>query len=43
MDLVTGAGPGGAPVVKEFSFPQIDLLFSFFSGDPSDKSGVCLS
>jgi hypothetical protein len=43
MDLVTGAGPGGAPVVKGFSFPQLDLLFSFFSGDPSDKSGVFVS
>jgi VCBS repeat-containing protein len=43
LDLVTGAGPGGAPVVKGFSFPQLDLLFSFFSGDPSDRSGVFVS
>jgi len=43
LDLVTGAGPGGGPVVKGFSFPQLDLLFSFFSGDPSDRSGVFVS
>ena len=42
-DLVTGAGPGGGPLVKVFDYPQIDLLFEFFNGDPSDRSGVVLS
>ncbi|MFZ9793986.1 MAG: hypothetical protein ACO3F3_16770, partial [Gemmataceae bacterium] len=43
LDLVTGAGPGGAPLVKGYSFPQLDLLFSFFSGDPDNRDGVFLS
>jgi CSLREA domain-containing protein len=43
LDLVTGAGPGGGPEVKGFSFPTLDLLFSFFSGDPSNTSGVFVS
>jgi hypothetical protein len=43
LDLITGAGPGGGPEVKGFSFPTLDLLFSFFSGDPSNTSGVFVS
>ena len=43
LDLVTGAGPGGGPEVKGFSFPTLDLLFSFFSGDPTNTSGVFVS
>jgi hypothetical protein len=43
LDLVTGAGPGCGPEVKGFSFPTLDLLFSFFSGDPSNTSGVFVS
>ena len=42
-DLVTGAGPGGGPLVKVFDYPQLDLLFQFFNGNPSDRSGVVLS
>jgi hypothetical protein len=43
LDLITGAGPGGAPEVKGFNFPELDLLFSFYSGDPSNTGGVYLS
>ncbi|MFM7096621.1 MAG: FG-GAP repeat domain-containing protein [Gemmataceae bacterium] len=40
LDLLTGAGPGGGPQVNVFSFPALDLLFSFYSGDPSSTGGV---
>jgi hypothetical protein len=43
LDLITGAGPGGAPEVKGFNFPALDLLFSFYSGDPANTGGVYLS
>ena len=43
LDLITGPGPGGAPLVKGFSFPALDLLFSFFSGDPTNTKGVFVS
>ena len=39
-DILTGAGPGGGPQVNVFSFPALDLLFSFFSGDPTNTGGV---
>ena len=42
-DLITGAGPGGGPEVKGFSFPALDLLFSFYSGDPANTGGVFVS
>jgi uncharacterized protein YxjI len=42
-DIVTGAGPGGAPQVNVFNFPELDLLFSFYSGDPTNTGGVYLS
>jgi hypothetical protein len=40
LELITGAGPGGGPVINGFNFPNLDLLFSFFSGNPSNKEGV---
>ena len=43
LDLITGAGPGGGPQVNGFSFPTLDLLFSFFSGDPANTGGVFVS
>ena len=43
LDLVTGAGPGGGPQVNGFSFPALDLLFSFYSGDPANTQGVFVS
>ena len=43
LDLITGAGPGGGPEVKGFSFPALDLLFSFYSGDPANSGGVFVS
>jgi len=39
-DIITGAGPGGGPQVNVFSFPALDLLFSFYSGEPTDTGGV---
>ena len=40
LDLVTGAGLGGGPLVKVFDYPGLNLLFQFFSGRESDKTGV---
>ena len=40
IDLVTGAGPGGGPNVKVFGGLQLDLLLSYFAGDPEDEDGV---
>jgi hypothetical protein len=39
-DILTGAGPGGGPHVKVFSFPVLDLLFSFYSGEATNTGGV---
>jgi hypothetical protein len=43
LDLITGPGPGGAPQVKGFSFPTLDLLFSFYSGEESNTGGIFVS
>ncbi|RLS24046.1 MAG: hypothetical protein DWH70_07785 [Planctomycetota bacterium] len=42
-DILTGAGPGGGPQVNFFNFPALDLLFSFYSGDPANTGGVFVS
>ena len=42
-DIITGAGPGGGPHVKAFSFPALDLLFSFYSGEQTNPGGVFVS
>ena len=42
-DILTGAGPGGAPQVNVFSFPDLDLLFSYYSGEQSNTGGVFVS
>ncbi|MCY2969862.1 MAG: VCBS repeat-containing protein, partial [Planctomycetota bacterium] len=42
-DIITGAGPGGGPHVKAFSFPALDLLFEFYSGESTDPGGVFVS
>jgi hypothetical protein len=42
-DILTGAGPGGGPHVKVFSFPALDVLFEFYSGDPANTGGVFVS
>ena len=42
-DILTGAGPGGGPQVNVFNFPALDLLFSFYSGDPANNGGVFVS
>ena len=39
-NLVTGAGHGGGPHVKVFSFPALDLLFQFYSSNPTNTDGV---
>ncbi|MFN6053258.1 MAG: hypothetical protein ACK47R_20725, partial [Planctomycetia bacterium] len=39
-DILTGAGPGGGPQVNVFDFPGLDLLFSYYSGDPNNTGGV---
>jgi hypothetical protein len=39
-DILTGAGPGGGPQVNVFNFPDLDLLFSYYSGDPNNTGGV---
>ena len=43
IDLVTGAGPSGGPHVKAFNYPNLDLLFEFFSGPESNRQGVFVS
>ena len=43
LDLITGAGPGGGPQVNGFSLPDLDLLFSFYSGQSSNSGGVYVS
>jgi len=42
-DILTGAGPGGGPHVKAFSFPALDLLFEFYSGEETNPGGVFVS
>ena len=42
-DILTGAGPGGGPQVNVFSFPALDLLFSFYSGEATNAGGVFVS
>jgi hypothetical protein len=42
-DIITGAGLGGGPHVKAFSFPALDLLFEFYSGESTDPGGVFVS
>ena len=42
-DLITGAGPTGGPHVKVFSFPDLDILFQFYSGEESNPGGVFVS
>ena len=42
-DILTGAGPSGGPHVKAFSFPALDILFQFYSGESTDPGGVFVS
>jgi len=43
LDLVTGAGPGGGPQVNAYNYPNLDLLFSFYSGPETNRQGVFVS
>jgi hypothetical protein len=40
LDIIASAGPGGGPHVKAFSFPALDLLFEFYSGEQTNPGGV---
>ena len=40
LELITGAGHGGGPQVNAFSLSDLALLFSFYSGEASNASGV---
>jgi hypothetical protein len=39
-DVVTGAGPGGGPVVRAFSGADGSVLASFFAYDPAFRNGI---
>ncbi len=41
-DVIVGAGPGGAPLVKVFDGSDNSVLASFFAFDPSFRGGVSL-
>ncbi|NBR05514.1 MAG: VCBS repeat-containing protein [Planctomycetes bacterium] len=38
VDLITEAGPNGMQLIKGFNFPNLDLLFSFFNGAPTQAN-----
>ena len=42
-DIITGAGPGGGPVVKVFSGTDGSLLGSFTVGDSTSTAGVTVA
>lgn len=39
-DIVTGAGPGGGPHVQVFDAKTLNVIQSFFGGDPNNRDGV---
>jgi streptogramin lyase len=39
-DIITGAGPGGGPNVKDFNGTDFSVLRSFFAYDPNFSGGV---
>eukprot|EP01137_Pigoraptor_chileana_P013932 Opistho-2@67999 len=42
-DLITGPGPGGGAVVKEFSGVDGRLIRSFFAGDETNRGGASVA
>ena len=40
MNLVTGAGLGGGPHVRAFTYPRLKLLYEFYSGPRTDSNGA---
>jgi hypothetical protein len=43
QDIITGAGPGGGPHVKEFSSTGVSLGGGFYAYDPNFNGGVSVS
>jgi len=40
LDILTGAGPGGGPVLSVWSFPSLDLISTYFVSNPSGLNGI---
>ena len=43
IELVTGAGPGGGPVLSVWSFPSLDLISTYFVSNPSGLNGIWIA
>ena len=43
LDILTGAGPGGGPVLSVWSFPSLDLISSYLVSNSSDINGIWIA
>ena len=43
LDIVTGAGDGGAPLVRVFRFADLKQIDGFYAGNENDRGGVSVS
>ena len=43
LDILTGAGPGGGPVLSVWSFPSLDLINTYFVSNPSGLNGIWIA
>ena len=43
LDILTGAGPGGGPVLSVWSFPSLDLISTYFVSNPSGLNGIWIA
>ena len=43
LDILTGAGPGGGPVLSVWSFPSLDLISTYFVSNPSGLNGILIA